>query len=310
MCDQLDPRVHRELERLNEASNVINRLENKLSETRNQYRTALSESTHQLNSLAKKLGDCVTKARPFYDAKQVAKEAQLETQHAAVRFERAVSMHVAAREMVAVAEQGMENGGDTTDTAWQEMLNHATLKVNDAELERIASGEEHQEKMELFKKAESNMNALQKKLKFNIMKSRKYFEFKEQTNARIEALVALVKSAEAQLSKAKIDYSQALRSLENISNSIHEARKSLGERGAGVGAEDEPVLQESEAELKIEAITQFSSKIEDDETSITMETVKNNNGKEAKVILSSKLTRSKTSEILLSVADLNRVQIK
>lgn len=309
MCDQLDPRVHHELERLNEASHVINRLENKLSETRNKYRTALSESTSQLNILAKKLGDCVAKARPFYDAKQVAKEAQLETQHAAVRFERAVSMHSAAREMVAVAEQGMENGGDTTDTAWQEMLNHATLKVNDAELERIASGDEHQEKMELFKKAETNMNNLQKKLKFNIMKSRKYFELKEQANARIEALVTLVKSAEEQLSNAKIDYSQALRSLENISNSIHEARKSLGERGAGVGAEDEPVLQENGAEM--EALKeQYSSKLDNDNSSVSMETSKNNNENDEKVFLSSKLTRSKTSEILLSVADLDRVQIK
>lgn len=45
-------------------------------------------------------------------------------------YERAVSMHTAAREMVYVAEQGlMADGKNTLDPTWQEMLNHATSKV-------------------------------------------------------------------------------------------------------------------------------------------------------------------------------------
>lgn len=45
-------------------------------------------------------------------------------------YERAVSMHTAAREMVYVAEQGlMADGKNTLDPTWQEMLNHATAKV-------------------------------------------------------------------------------------------------------------------------------------------------------------------------------------
>lgn len=40
-------------------------------------------------------------------------------------------MHTAAREMVYVAEQGlMADGKNTLDPTWQEMLNHATAKVN------------------------------------------------------------------------------------------------------------------------------------------------------------------------------------
>lgn len=246
---QLDPRVQEELEKLNITSHVINDLENKLNKTRNQYRTALSVSTTQLNSVLKKLGDCVNKARPYYVAKENANAAQLETLQAAVRFERAVSMHVAAREMVSVAEQGMENNGNQAEkgdtTAWQEMLNHATGKVNEAEVERLASDIEHKQKMEAFKKAEAHMSLLQKKLKFNIMRSKNYFELKDIMTTRINGLVKAVRDAEAQLAEAKQEYSQALKSLESISNSIHETRKLLGVRESGVGAEDEPQVADT-----------------------------------------------------------------
>ena len=38
-------------------------------------------------------------------------------------------MHNAAREMVGTAEQGMLKGVQSMDSAWPEMLNHATQKV-------------------------------------------------------------------------------------------------------------------------------------------------------------------------------------
>lgn len=57
-------------------------------------------------------------------------QAQQETQKAALRYERAVSMHTAAREMVYVAEQGLLADRNTMDATWQEMLNHATAKVD------------------------------------------------------------------------------------------------------------------------------------------------------------------------------------
>lgn len=46
-----------------------------------------------------------------------------------MRYERAVSMHNAAREMVFVAEQGVMADKNRLDPTWQEMLNHATCKV-------------------------------------------------------------------------------------------------------------------------------------------------------------------------------------
>ena len=145
----IDPKVQKELECLNETSEKINKLENELCEKRSLYRVALSESTQKLNNLSSKLGTCISKARPYYEARERAKVFQRKTQQATLDFERAVSMHEAAREMVLVAEQGMQK--DKMDAAWPEMLNHATIKVNEAEVERLNVGAEHQRCTEEFK---------------------------------------------------------------------------------------------------------------------------------------------------------------
>lgn len=46
-----------------------------------------------------------------------------------MRYERAMSQHAAAREMVFLAEEGLMQKGCVFDHTWQEMLNHATSKV-------------------------------------------------------------------------------------------------------------------------------------------------------------------------------------
>ena len=57
-------------------------------------------------------------------------QAHLESQKAALRFERACSMHEAAKEMVQLAEEGYKRREQDLDPTWQEMLNHATMKVS------------------------------------------------------------------------------------------------------------------------------------------------------------------------------------
>lgn len=66
----------------------------------------------------------------FWASQPSLLQAQQETQKAALRYERAVSMHNAAREMVFVAEQGVMADKNRLDPTWQEMLNHATCKVS------------------------------------------------------------------------------------------------------------------------------------------------------------------------------------
>lgn len=109
--DTVDPRVHIELERLNNATDEINKLEVELDETRNQFRQLLCDSTARVDALRVKLGMCVERAKPYYEARFCANEALKETQIAAMKFERANSAHSAAREMVYLAEQGL--GGRT-----------------------------------------------------------------------------------------------------------------------------------------------------------------------------------------------------
>lgn len=267
--DEVDPRVQVELERLNTATDDINKLEVDLDEARAAFRQLLCESTVRIDSLAKKLGACVDRARPYYEARMKAKEALQETQQAAVRFERANSAHAAAKEMVYLAEEGLSTEGRTFDHAWQEMLNHATMRVNESERERTLSELEHRRTSQSYHRAEMRVQQLQKELKRAIAKSSlnarrsllqinslayqhqlqllPYFEMKAQFNQLLEDQKKRVKSLEQQVGHAKMSYAEALRNLEQISDEIHRTRKyegeiasggdPLGARGSGVGAE-------------------------------------------------------------------------
>uniref|UniRef100_G3N9C8 SH3 domain-binding protein 5 n=1 Tax=Gasterosteus aculeatus TaxID=69293 RepID=G3N9C8_GASAC len=246
--EELDPRIQEELEQLNQPSGQINKLELQLDEARSSYRRILSDSARNLNSQGSQLGVCIDKARPYYEAHRLAKEAQQETQKAALRYERAVSMHTAAREMVYVAEQGLLGDRNTMDPTWQEMLNHATAKVNEAEEERFHSEQEHQRVTQLCQEAEARVQTLQKALKKVILKSKPYFELKAQFNHILEDHKARVFLLEEQVAKVKTRYSVALRNLELISEQIHTQRgrmRATGRRPSVCGGRSSPVGAEA-----------------------------------------------------------------
>ncbi|XP_077432640.1 SH3-binding domain protein 5-like, a [Vanacampus margaritifer] len=243
--DELDPRIQEELEHLNEASAEINRLELELDDARTGYRKILTESARKLNAHSTQLGGCIEKARPYYEARRLAKEAQQETQKAALSYERAVSMHTAAREMVYVAEQGlMADGKNTLDPTWQEMLNHATSKVNEAEEERLRSEREHMRVTHACQEAEARVQTLQKSLRRAILKSKPYFELKAHFNHILEEHKTKVVQLEQHVSKVKTRYSIALRNLEQISEQIHAQR---GRDTPVPGGRSPPVGAESDA---------------------------------------------------------------
>ncbi|XP_066300267.1 SH3 domain-binding protein 5-like isoform X1 [Branchiostoma lanceolatum] len=255
--EELDPRIQEELETLNHAADEINSLELELDDSRAAFRQLLTESTQRLNVLAKKLGSCVDRARPYYQARREAREAQIETQKAVQRFDRATSMHNAAKEMVAVAENGLLKEGHTFDTTWQEMLNHATTKVNEAEKERFISEIAHQATARKFNESEQRVKMLQKALKRAIVKSSlatrrsllqlnaltqqhqlallPYFEMKAKIQEDLDERKLRVERLEKGVLKSKTEYSLALKNLEEISEGIHRQRKER--RGSGVGAE-------------------------------------------------------------------------
>ncbi|XP_035606754.1 SH3 domain-binding protein 5-like [Oncorhynchus keta] len=251
--EELDPRIQEELEHLNEASVEINQLELHLDDARSGYRTILTDSARKLNAHSSQLGTCIEKARPYYEARRLAKEAQQETQKAALSYERAVSMHTAAREMVYVAEQGlMADGRNTLDPTWQEMLNHATSKVNEAEEERLRSEREHMRVTHSCQTAEARVQTLQKSLKRAIIKSKPYFELKAQFNYILEEHKTKVMQLEEHVTKVKNRYSVALHKLEQISEAIHAQRgrdhmedgqtMACGGRSPPIGAESDSVV--------------------------------------------------------------------
>ncbi|XP_070375626.1 SH3 domain-binding protein 5-like isoform X4 [Equus asinus] len=155
-------------------------------------------------------------------------------------------MHNAAREMVFVAEQGVMADKNRLDPTWQEMLNHATCKVNEAEEERLRGEREHQRVTRLCQQAEARVQALQKTLRRAIGKSRPYFELKAQFSQILEEHKAKVTELEQQVAQAKTRYSVALRNLEQISEQIHARRRGLPphtpgqRRSSPVGAEAGP----------------------------------------------------------------------
>uniref|UniRef100_A0A8C2DBD5 SH3 domain-binding protein 5 n=1 Tax=Cyprinus carpio TaxID=7962 RepID=A0A8C2DBD5_CYPCA len=251
--EELDPRIQEELEHLNQASDEINRLELQLDEARSSYRRILTDSARKLNAQGSQLGACIEKARPYYEARRLAKEAQQETQKAALRYERAVSMHTAAREMVYVAEQGLLADRNTLDPTWQEMLNHATAKVNEAEEERLRSEREHQRVTQLCQEAEARVQTLQKALKRVIIKSKPYFELRAQFNHILEEHKSKVVQLEERVAKVKTRYSVALRNLEQISEQIHAQRgriRAARERNRACGGRSSPVGAESDGVIK------------------------------------------------------------
>uniref|UniRef100_A0A3Q0T299 SH3 domain-binding protein 5 n=1 Tax=Amphilophus citrinellus TaxID=61819 RepID=A0A3Q0T299_AMPCI len=246
--EELDPRIQ-----VPEVSHSLNLLVT----VKSGYRKILTESARKLNAQSSQLGSCIEKARPYYEARRLAKEAQQETQKAALSYERAVSMHTAAREMVYVAEQGLlADGKNTLDPTWQEMLNHATAKVNEAEEERLRSEREHMRVTHACQEAEARVQMLQKSLKRVIIKSKPYFELKAQFNHILEEHKAKVLQLEQQVAKVKTRYSIALRNLEQISEQIHAQRgRDPGEGGGRpsvCAGRSPPVGAESDIKVQVE----------------------------------------------------------
>uniref|UniRef100_A0A665TB67 SH3 domain-binding protein 5 n=1 Tax=Echeneis naucrates TaxID=173247 RepID=A0A665TB67_ECHNA len=238
--EEVDPRIQGELEKLNQSTDDINRWESELEDCRQRFRGVLVEATVKLDELVKRIGRAVDDSKPYWEARKVARQAQVEAQKATQEFQRAVEILRAAKETIALAEERLlEEDSRQFDSAWQEMLNHATQRVMEAEQARTRSEAEHKKTAANYNSCISHMRQLEKKLKRSINKSRPYFELKAKYYLQLEQLKHHVDEHQAKLVVAKADYRAALRNLESISEEIHAQRRSLamGTREQGVGAE-------------------------------------------------------------------------
>ncbi|KAM3858639.1 SH3 domain-binding protein 5-like [Diretmus argenteus] len=238
--EEVDPRIQGELEKLNQSTDDINRWESELEDCRQRFRAVLVEATVKLDEQVKRIGRAVDDSKPYWEARKVARQAQVEAQKATQEFQRAVEILRAAKETIALAEERLlEEDSRQFDSAWQEMLNHATQRVMEAEQARTRSEAEHRKTATNYNSCISHMRQLEKKLKRSINKSRPYFELKAKYYLQLEQLKRRVDERQAKLAIAKAEYRAALRNLETISEEIHAQRRSLamGTREQGVGAE-------------------------------------------------------------------------
>lgn len=252
---ELDPRIQIELEKLNTTTDEINKLEIEYDEANTTFRMLLNESTRRLKLLTKKLGSCIEKARPYYDLLEIAKNQQKECQEAALQYQKASGIHAAAKETVALAEQRfLTNQHEWQfDNAWQEMLNHATMKVMEAETQKAERGREHQIKASIYKETEENLKQLEEKLQKFIIKSRPYFDEKALCQDQLNTQKQRIESIKQEIIKTKNFYSQTLKNLEKISNEIHMKRQGkqtendllTRPREPGVGAELNTAFEET-----------------------------------------------------------------
>ncbi|XP_001369539.1 SH3 domain-binding protein 5 [Monodelphis domestica] len=253
--EEVDPRIQGELEKLNQSTDEINRRETELEDARQKFRSVLVEATVKLDELVKKIGKAVEDSKPYWEARRVARQAQLEAQKATQDFQRATEVLRAAKETISLAEQRLlEDDKRQFDSAWQEMLNHATQRVMEAEQTKTRSELVHKETAAKYNAAMGRMRQLEKKLKRAINKSKPYYELKAKYYVQLEQLKKVVDDLQAKLSLAKGEYKTALKNLEMISDEIHERRRSsaMGPRGCGVGAEGNGVSAEDLSRNKVE----------------------------------------------------------
>ncbi|KAF5896162.1 SH3 domain-binding protein 5, partial [Clarias magur] len=264
-----------ELEKLNQSTDDINRCETELEDARQRFRSVLVEATLKLDELLKKIGKAIEDSKPYWEARRVARQAQLEAQRTTQDFQRAAEVLRAAKETIALAEQRLlEEDKRHFDSAWQEMLNHATQRVMEAEQTKSRSELLHKETAARYNAAMSHMKQLEKKLKRTISKSKPYFEMKAKYYLELEQLKTNVDDLQTKLTLSKGEYKTALKNLEMISDEIHERRRSLaiGFRERGVGSEGDGVNGDDLTNFKMESdgISMTSEMFEDENCSNNM----------------------------------------
>ncbi|RNA37490.1 SH3 domain-binding 5-like [Brachionus plicatilis] len=233
-------RVQVELEKLNYANESINNLELELEESRREYIQTANETDLKLSSLEKKLGNCVEKAKPYYEARIELNELKKKYLVAKNLFETAQELYVAAKNMQMYAEENLENfalgknqhqvesqSGNYDKETLTKMLEIAKIKVNETELSKQSSDIEQIQAFRIYEEQRIKCQDLEKTLRRSIEKSQEYYEEKSKLYEELRFLYTKIECLKSCLKEAKATYQDALHNLESISTEIHEQRQSL-----------------------------------------------------------------------------------
>ncbi|CAF4439919.1 unnamed protein product, partial [Adineta steineri] len=92
-----------------------------------------------------------------------------------------------AKETLSLAESKvLKTDQRVFDSAWQEYVNHATMKVMQAEQDKTRSERTHEEKSKLYIECEQQRVTLQRTLKRAITKAKPYFEAKARAEDELQ----------------------------------------------------------------------------------------------------------------------------
>lgn len=263
--EELDPRIKTQLDHLNFSSAEINRLENEIDEARVKYRLTFTEASNKMTQVARKRKKSIQRAREYFGLKEQAKIAQGESLKAARQYQSAIGVYRAAKETVALAEERLIQKGEIQlSSAWQEMLNHGTIRVMEAEKEKRRSEAQHMKTTTQCAEIDLRLKLLEKKYKGSIAEARPYFELKQQLDIKLQQQKQNVTDLQSAIKETKVKYSQSLKTLEEISMSIHEARRNkimlMFPRQPGVGAEsDHESSTSSLSELNLDSVENDST---------------------------------------------------
>lgn len=103
-----------------------------------------------------------------------------------------------------------------------------SLQVTDAENQKAACAREHHRRAMLFHDAEKKVQELEEKNRRSIIKARPYFEMRTQCEQMMATQKERVEFLQKKVKERKRAYACSLRTLEEISNQIHERRRDYG----------------------------------------------------------------------------------
>ncbi|KAI6240777.1 SH3 domain-binding protein 5-like protein [Aphelenchoides fujianensis] len=216
-------RVHEELEKLNIATDVINKLELQLDHARDRFRQIHSEWSKRSEEIKKKYDSAIKKSRPYYEAKGEERKLREQAQEAAIRFERANSMLQVAKQQVKLTQDSLTRQTNP-EPACLEVMNHHVQRVSEAEKERYEAEEAHRQLSHKLIECTQRVAQAAKENSRSIKKTRHYFDLHLDYRRRLDQQKQLISRLEAEVKQKKRDYTSSLRNLEQISDSIHEER--------------------------------------------------------------------------------------
>ncbi|CAI5454661.1 unnamed protein product [Caenorhabditis angaria] len=215
--------IHEELEKLNIATDVINKMEVQLDSARAEFRETQVMWSEKLKELSKQYSNQIAKARPYYELKIEERKLRDESQKAAERFERATSLLGVAKQQVSLTQDSLSRQTSVLPECL-EVLNHHIQRVSEVEEERMMAEALHASKAYSMLQLAEKIRSMEKDNRSAIKKSRHYFEKRLEFTRILESQKASILRLESEVRQKKNDYTTSLRNLERISEQIHEER--------------------------------------------------------------------------------------